>query len=771
MSKIIVCKNCQQKNRIQLKNQIYICGRCKNKLNLIIKENYHATNLEIINTWKKELEESFNPNLTKEKNLLERTKVIKSNILHTLNMAEKLASIANDKKIFDTSSNLLSFEKEIEKIKKDVVTIAVFGQMSSGKSSFLNSLVGEKLLTVSQERATTTISVVRHIDNFEGQKDGNIEIHYKSKNDILFNFRKAIDVIEKHFSNHFSSMNLLTIENILDNRADIIEKLSTIKPNSVDRRERKEVKANKKTIELIINNLNKNIKYLGTVSTQEVLEKDDLISSEKSVFIDNIIFYKSIPLLKNIELIDTPGLGSNSQLDTRKSEEFIAKADIVMILTDAKEPMQKESEEDILHILEDIEREEEDSSFFDKVFIIINKIDDSENNREEIKELLKESLEDAEITIKKNHILFISARYEYLKRCDKRVLNDFHINNKENIKENDLEHIERTIYNFSTAEATSKFLKKHIKTIDKIFDEVDRNFKENLRKLGEGIKVTESKIEKFSNNKEKIKDELEKTLSRMIKDEYRVLLAKAYNIIDDTLKVISTEDYFKTKAKEKDTFKNADSDKKSSSHYQKLAKSLIQKIINETNSDIAQKIQRDIFNNKQKNSLKEKLQTHTKRIQKKYENDYGVILNLNEITIGTIKINLTKNIDLEISLWKSFKLFINPLTWGSTNKYIDASAEKWKEYSKEEYERNIKEEIKKQTARVEKGVQKKITTAIYNIVTTIDKQLKQELVDKQNLINNKKETMQRKLKIQDSFLMLSEEFISKIKKQNQTLFQ
>ena len=740
-------------------------------MGLYIKKNFSGTNLEIINVWEKDLKDQFILNLKKEKNLLERTKIIKNNILHTLNMAENLASIANDKEIFDTSSSLLSIEKEIDKIKKDVVSIAVFGQMSSGKSSFLNSLVGEELLTVSQERATATITVVRHIDNFEGYKDGEIEIHYKSENEIIFNLKKAVEFLDKYFVNQFSNLNLLSINDILENRQTLLVQLSNAKHNSVDRAYRKEIKANKKIVELIIDNLDENRSNLGTISKKDILEKDDLISSKKSVFINNIIFYKDIALLKNIELIDTPGLGSNSQLDTQKSEEFISKADIIMILTDAKEPIQKESEEDILHILEDIEQDEEEINFFDKVFIVVNKIDDCENNRKEIRELLEESLEDAEVTIKKNHILFISARYEYLKRCNNKALNDFHINNKENIEKNDLEYIEKTIYDFSTAEATSKFLTKHLNQIDKIFNEVERNFNGNLEKISGDINTTKEKINKFSNNKEKIKDELEDTLTRMIKDEYRELQAKAYNVMDDELKEISTADYFETIAKERGSFENSNSDKNSSDDYVIITKNLMEEIINESNKKIKRSIKSDIFNLKQNNSLKRKLQEKTKKVQKKYENDYGVVLNLENISISSIKINLNNNIDLEITTWKSVKLFINPSIWGKIAKHIDASAEKWEEYSQNEYKPHLKEEIKKQKEEAEKSVQKEISNAIENIVNTIDRQLKQELRDQGNLLNNREETMQRKSKIQETFTMLQKEYIFKIKEQNRVLFE
>jgi len=765
MSTIVECKNCKQKNR----NKINKCGKCKMELK-IEKESYHTRNIEVINIWKKDLENKFKFDFPVKINLLEKTKIIKNNMLYTLDMAEKLASLSRDKKIFDTSASLSSIENEMDKIRKDVVSIAVFGQMSSGKSSFLNSLVGENLLSVAQERATATITIVRHIDNFNGKKNGDIEIHYKHENEIVFNVRKAINVLDKHFHN-YASFELFTLDDILLNKDALLSKLETSSRKEIKREYRKAVKENKKILELILNSIDDYQHKLGTTTYQNLLTNDELTSTDKSVFINNIVFYKDIKLLKNIELVDTPGLGSNSQLDTRKSEEFIAKADIVMILTDAREPMQKESEEDILHILDDIKRDEDDANFFDKVFIVINKIDESESDRAKIIELLNESLDDAEIEISNNHILFISAKYEYLKRCDKKALKEFHLINKNNIQENDLEYIEKTIYDFSAAEATSKFLTKHLKQIDTIFDGIERNFEENIQNLENSLEKTQEKIEKFKENKEKIQSALENNLNRMIKDEYRSLLAKANNFMDDSLKERSTEDYFEKLAKKRDLFKEAHNMANTENNYQNIAKKLFESIIADTNNKIEYNIKHNVFNHQDKQILKEKLQKKTKDIQNRYENDYGVVLNLDEINIDSIKIKLTKDIDLEISIWKDIKQLFNLRLWRKTDKYIDISAESWEKYSNNMYKNNLKEEIKKQITSAEKNVQNEVLISIHNIVETIDNQLQQELLDKERYVDNKNETIYRKTKIQDSFNMLQNDYIVKAKEQNRILFK
>ena len=146
-------------------------------------------------------------------------------------------------------------------------------------------------------------------------------------------------------------------------------------------------------------------------------------------------------------------------------------------------------------------------------------------------------------------------------------------------------------------------------------------------------------------------------------------------------------------------------------------------------------------------------------------------MNLDEINIASIKIKLTKDINLEISIWKDIKQFFNLTLWGKTDKYIDISAESWEKYSTNIYKINLREEIKKQINSAEKNVQKEVTLSIQNIVETIDNQLQQELIDKERYVDNKNETMYRKTEIQNSFHMLQNKYVVKAKEQNRILFK
>lgn len=735
-----------------------------------MEKNYKSSNIEILNVWDNELKKKFIFEIPENIHLLEKTKIVKTNILDTLHVAHEIASYASQNNIFETSQSKQNIEKEMDKIRKDIVSIAVFGQMGSGKSSFLNSLVGEELLTVSSSKATATISVIRHISNFDDKKDGDIEIHYKSEKEILLNVDKALSELGTCFGG-YNEFEYSTINELLNIKEVLQKKIDESNIKELDKYSKKIARGVKKFITLILDGLEENKKNIDNIILENSLEEGLLIDEMKSVFISNVIFYKDIKLLKNIELVDTPGLGSNSQLDTRKSEEFLSKADIVMILTDAREPMQKESESDILDILEDIQKKENKKDFFDKVFIIVNKIDENEElDREGIKELLTESLEEADIEIRDDRIMFVSAMYEYQKKFSKDGLKDLYLKNKSNIGENDLEVIEKTIYNFSAAESTSKFLTENISKIDNIFNALDINFENNIKILVENIENTQSKINKFQDNRIRIKSELTQELEIIIQDEYRTLLAQATLRKEEEFSRVANYDYAYNKALKEEIFKSANTDNSSSSHYTKVGKKFLTSITNALNVKIEQDINNNLFSTEKKEKIQKELENKILVIQKKYENEYGVKLELKDIQIDKMKINFSNNIDLKRSLIREIRDFFSPLI-GTEKKYASSTANEWAKYSNDKYKDAITKEIKSKIDIYKSKVQQEVKSEISNIVDTIGKQLNQELEDKTIFNKNKEQATENKVTIQKAFKTLKDDYIDIATKQNQQLFK
>lgn len=733
-----------------------------------------STDLNIeLDRWKDDLQKKFIFQIPEHIGILEKTKIVKTNIIDTLDIAYKIASFADDQDIFETSQSQENIKLEMEQIKKDVVSIAVFGQMSSGKSSFLNALAGDELLIVKQSRATAIITVIRHISNFEGYKDGDVLIQYKSSNDILLKIDRTLeelsDIAGVDYFNKFMGNSLYET---IDLKDELIQKLDNFDLNEIATNYKKIVRGLKKSLKFILNGLAQNNSILGKNIKVDSFNKELLADEEKSIFISEVIFYTNIDLLKNIELIDTPGLGSNSLEDTRKSEDFLSKADIIMVLTDAKEPLQKDSETDIFDRLQEIAQKNKIFNFFDKVFIIINKIDDCENDRLAIQELLDESLEDIEMThLKDTHKMFISAKYEYQKKFSPEGLKSLPIINPNNITNNDLEIIEKTIYTFSAAEATRKFLNEKIKKIEEIFSNADNNFENNIEKINQHIDITEKKIEKFESNKIKIEKELKQELTKIVKDNYRVILGTANTYKDDELGIVANYRYAQRKAEDEKTFKNANKDNTSDRHYEKIGKKFLKKIVFNTSKKLERDINNEVLSDDVREKVKQELKAKASEIQKKYENEYGVSLDIKDRKIGSIQINLSNNVDLQRGAFREFIDFFRLLTWGSEKKFIETTAREWEKYSQGKFKNNLETEIKNKINESEKKVQEKVNEEILNLIKTIEKQLRQELTDKENYQKDKEQTNANKLIIQEAFKYLQEKHIAKTKIQNQELFQ
>ncbi|MEA3314973.1 MAG: hypothetical protein U9Q30_03885, partial [Campylobacterota bacterium] len=323
---------------------------------------------------------------------------------------------------------------------------------------------------------------------------------------------------------------------------------------------------------------------------------------------------------------------------------------------------------------------------------------------------------------------------------------------------------------FSAAEATNRFLEENIRKIDEIFENVNRNFDNNINTLNEDIKVTENKIDRFQKDKEAIKLDLEKELQSIIKDEYRTILGISNLYTDEKFEQIANYKYASQKAINEKTFEKANRDNSSSNHYKKLGKNLFEKIIYEINIELENNININIFTKDRKDNIQEKLKTTTIQIQQKYENKYGVILNIKDIKIDSIKIELSNNIDLERGFFREVIDFMNFLTFGDEKKFINTTANEWEKYAKNEYKSQIDNEIKNKIENSKNIVKKEVDKEINNIVNTIEKQLNQELKDKEKFSKDKQKTRKDKDIVQGAFKYLQKEYIEKAKIQNQDIF-
>ena len=727
--------------------------------------NKNKQNIEIIKKWKNDLKKKFQFKLPNEVNMLEKTKIVKNNIIETLYVAYDLSKLAQNNEIFETSQNQEKLKQEIKRIEKDVVSIAVFGQMCSGKSSFLNSLTGKELLTVKAAKATALITKIRHKDNFDSKNDGDIEVVYKSKEEIVSRINNTLNKLDDYFDgSSFTSYAAGTIDEIIKQKDSILNMIENSNFKDLAREYRMDARADKKELELLLGEI-VSVKFkLGKILKQSSLDKDYLTSSINGVFINEVVFYTDIDLLKGIELIDTPGLGSNNQLDTRISEEFIEKVDIIMIITEAVAPMQKQTEADIIHQLQYMQNSLKDPSLFNKVFLIVNKIDNSEENRDGIRELLDESLDELEIEINDSNILYVSSLYELEKR-----FHDAKKENFNNVGDNDLEVIEKTIYKFSAEEATSKFLDENIIQINKIFEMTDKNFKNSIKQLDTKIDDIENKITKFNTKKKGIKEDATREVEKILNDHYRAWKAEAHlKIFGELIPTkYGNEKWVKKDIEKRKIFKKAEKNKNSSNFYQTLGKNYLKNLEKRLNQDIENTLKYKILSSGSKSELSIKIQAEIQKVQRKYEDDYGVSINLASINIEEIDLDFTNKIEIEISFWK----WLTTVFTSNDKIYKDITTEAWLRYLEDTYIPFSIIKINKALSDSETKMKNKVNEKIDEIINTIESQLVQQKRDKVRSNKDKEALKDQKKQIQEAFKSLKIEFIDKTEQQKQELFQ
>ena len=746
----------------------------------IIDKGKKLENIDIENKIYKILDELKNKIKREDEanGIQNKIKLLKGNMLNTLEASKEIANLAKSEAIGEVTSSIKSMEKEQEKIKKEVLTFAIFGQMGAGKSSFLNTIAREKLLNVSEQRTTSTISIIRHIENFDGYKNGDIEVTYKSKQRILEEIQASINRFNEYSDNNIASPD--TIEAFLENRdktLEIISKGDTY--TEIDRKYRNEAKGIGKKLEYFLIGAED---YQNKIDENKKIDKlsNELIDDKKSVFIEKVTFYKDIEFLKGIELVDTPGLGSNNNLHTNTSEEFIKEADVVIILTDAKEPMQKESELDILHILEDIDKKNKKDNnlkktIFEKVFIVINKIDNAESNRGEILKTLNNELKENHIlNIPDDNKLFISALYEFQKEILKDGLDNLKLYNRENIGHDDLGILEKRIYTFASQEMTEIFINDKISNIQTILNKTIEYFNNSIEDLKNKVKEAEKGIDVEKKSQECTKEEAEENFLNKVKKIESNLSGKLEEKLIYNINLYGTEKYFE-KNTDKNRWKNIHnniSKENKENTFKELAKeesiNFINKIISALKEDYKKIIkEREI-------SANSMLNTYIDELKKVIKKENNIVINYTIIEpFESINMQFN-NIDerlFERDNYKKFKQFINPLVWGEVDKQIENASEKYREICNSNFKSNMDIEVTNITKSFIEGVKSQKE----EIKKDIDEALKIQLDEKERYKimteEEQKNHIKAKESINQSFKDIEERYIEQIKNQKDIIFK
>ncbi|WP_297966816.1 dynamin family protein [uncultured Anaerovibrio sp.] len=243
-----------------------------------------------------------------------------------------------------------------ERLNNKGFLVTLFGAFSAGKSSFANSLLGERLLPVSPNPTTAAINMILPVD--EGHPHGTVAIKLKSEKMLLDDLLRAF----KPFDMAPASLQ----------EAATLAREAMNKGGSTHQKE-------KSFLAAFLRGFGAVEDQLGDVFASDLQGFGEYAAQEdKSCFVDWIKVYYDCPLTaKGITLVDTPGADSINARHTNMSFNFIRQSDVVLYVTYYNHAFGKADREFIIQM-----GRVKDSFQLDKMFFIVNAIDLAEDQDE-----------------------------------------------------------------------------------------------------------------------------------------------------------------------------------------------------------------------------------------------------------------------------------------------------------------------------------------------------------------------------------------------------
>jgi len=526
---------------------------------------------------------SLNKNFTENLNgsHFEKSKQLKKNLIEYTKFTQGTIEIA-DKNLGLGCSNIIEklkgYKKELEDEK---FTVAIFGYFSTGKSTFLNTLMNTDKLPMDEDRSTATFTRLKHFSESEDFENGDMEVIYKDEIDISISYKESINNLP---FDDFKQEKYLEFSKLQEFKDELVSDLKIIKIRDFGSEQRDKIKNSKKVIGYILDN---NIPY-GT--TDKVAKEDiyEFLTDDKKAFgISEVIYYLDNDLLKDIEIVDTPGYGSENTMDTFKTQEFVKEANVLILLTEAKDPMSKEDEHKFLETYESIYNKEDGTVDTNNLFIIANKVDTSIKNVAKIKDSILEKIEDNwedSLVVDSKQIFTMSSKYHY----EKNILNQNPININ-NVSENDLDIFIDYYSKFLTESKDKEIVKNSFHNIDTTIIELNNMFNDAIQEMNEDIETIQRKKAQFAENKILMKEDYNiytsaiSNITVQLSEDTKKKLDKQK--INDVYKITKSYDNF---LKSQDKSSDKASKKLSQEFFQKYIKSLY-KSTQEENSTLFEK--------------------------------------------------------------------------------------------------------------------------------------------------------------------------------------
>jgi len=263
-----------------------------------------------------------------------------------------LKNLSNNKFVKNKIHNLL--EKR-EQIKSNEYTIALFGAFSSGKTSYINTLLGERVLPVSPHPTTAAICKIKKstIDSDNKKADVTYKSELALQEEFLDFFKKwGVETNDHWFS---------TLQTVTKKQKDKIPADAWIYADSV-----------------CMNYLQMK-EILGTTQQYDLEEYVRVISEEnRACFVkESTVYYDCEITQSGIVLVDTPGGNSIHSRHTELAFDYLKKADLILYVAHYQHAFTRQDESFLIQIGR--MRESFDS---DKVYFVLNASDLAKDSAE-----------------------------------------------------------------------------------------------------------------------------------------------------------------------------------------------------------------------------------------------------------------------------------------------------------------------------------------------------------------------------------------------------
>lgn len=264
-----------------------------------------------------------------------------------------LSKLAENKYIKNKIDVLVEKRKQI---KSNEYTIALFGAFSSGKTSYINTLLGDRVLPVSPHPTTAAICKIKKSTIDAANKTA--EVTYKS-----------FDALQEEFLDFFKKWGIdsgqkdwfQTLKHVITKQKEKVPTDALIYAESV------------------CNNYEEMSHLLGSTQTYKLADYVRVISEEvRACFVkESTVYYDCELTCNGVVLVDTPGGNSIHSRHTELAFDYLKKADLILYVAHYQHAFTRQDESFLMQIGR--MRESFDS---DKVYFVLNASDLAKDSEE-----------------------------------------------------------------------------------------------------------------------------------------------------------------------------------------------------------------------------------------------------------------------------------------------------------------------------------------------------------------------------------------------------